>query len=212
MEEFTLRNRKEILGGIAAFVISAFILSLVGGIFSFEKALVVEASDTVTLSATVQSWASVAVTTPEPAFDQDLVTTAGVGQIGTASTTLTMGTNHSGGLTVTIKGANGAEANPTELSGTGTNIVSGTAEVSGGTDGYGAQCTTGTGTTCTAPYNVSGNNVAVIPGVTQTAAGFLTGTTGAGRTATLTVKAASVTSRTAGSYTDTLTLTATPTT
>lgn len=121
-----------------------------------------------------------------------------------AAITMTINTNAANGYAVTIQDqGSGVAAGlyksvaPTDL------IASATALLAAGTEGYGAQCASGT-ETCTAPYNVAGNNVGALQ---RTAQSFVSNTVPVSAvTADLTIKAAISGTTMAGNYADTLTL------
>ncbi|MDD5693320.1 MAG: hypothetical protein PHU86_02530 [Patescibacteria group bacterium] len=126
----------------------------------------------------------------------------------TSAVTLTMGTNAAGGYTVTIQDqGNGTVGGLYKSSVPTKNITSGTATLSAGTEGYGAQGTTGTGSpTISSPYNTSGNGVGQLQRTAQSFITYGSPTGVTNQTSTVTFKAAISASTPAGSYADTITL------
>lgn len=126
----------------------------------------------------------------------------------TSAITLTMGTNAGGGYTVTIQDqGSGAAAGLYKSSAPTKLISSSTATLVAGTEGYGAQGTTGTGSpTISSPYNTSGNGVGALQRTAQSFVTYASPTGVTNQTATVTFKAAISASTPAGSYADTITL------
>jgi hypothetical protein len=142
-------------------------------------------------------------------------TTAALGTMTTgavaasAAITLTMGTNAGSGYGVTIQDEGSGASDGLYKSAAPTRLIdSNTADLTAGTEGYGARATTGTGSpTIVAPYNQAGTNP--VGALQRTAQSMITysGPTGVtNQTATLIFRAAISASTSAGSYADTATL------
>ncbi len=131
------------------------------------------------------------------------------GAVASASAiTLTMGTNAGGGYGVTILDeGNGSVGGLYKSAAPTKNVTSATATLSAGTEGYGLQGTTGTGSpTIASPYNTSGNGVGQLQRTAQTLVSYAGPTGVTNQTATIAFKAAIAASTPAGSYADTATL------
>jgi hypothetical protein len=161
-------------------------------------------SSQLSVAATINDWLSFDVE-PNTLNLGDLVDTGGGTNIGTATTTLTVGTNNETGWFVDIRSENAALVHS---SGTSTGqILSATTTVSAGEDHYGVQCASGDAV-CSTAYNLSNNDV---KGLVDTDELFAsTGAPGSLQEVTLTIKAASTITNTPGTYSDTITLTALP--
>jgi hypothetical protein len=155
-------------------------------------------------TATIQEWLSFDVE-PNTMNLGDLVDTGGNTFIGTATSTLTLGTNNENGWFVDIRSSNAALVHS---SGTSTGqILSATSTVAAGEDHYGAQCAS-RDATCSTPYNKTANDVKGLADTDELFAS--TSAPGSLEEVILTVKAASTITNTPGTYSDTITLTALP--
>jgi len=136
----------------------------------------------------------------------DLVSSAGILSIGSATSGLTLNSNSFDGYSVTIQGANGGLKNGIYLISTSAAGATTTCDISGnGTDAYGVQATSTT-FSIQSPFNLTGN---VVGSVASTSQKLLSSTySTSSQVATLTVKASANKYDASGSYSDTLTLTA----
>jgi hypothetical protein len=166
------------------------------------------ATSSVQITANVQAWLSFAVSPTSTTLTPDLVNTAGAVFIGSSSAdvVLTLGTNATGGYSVSMKGTNGGLKSGTSylISTTGTSSSS---TISAGTNNYGAQGSS-TGATVNPIYNYwNGLYVGSIASSTSNVFTSYTGQT-ASQVTWLNVVAAAASTQPAGSYTDTIILTA----
>ena len=161
-------------------------------------------TETVIVSATVSPWLSFAVTPTTTSITPDLVTSAGGLNIGESDyIRITAGTNASGGYSLDIKSANAS----LDYGATDT-IVSASATLVAGADGYGAQGVTSDGdVTIGAWYDFATSTNQV--GALETTDRDLADTTGetSDDITWLTLKATATSTKAVGTYTDTLTLT-----
>jgi len=162
------------------------------------------ATETVEVSATVSAWLSFAVTPTTTSITPDLVTSAGGINIGESDyIKITTGTNGVSGYSLDIKSANAS----LDYGATDT-IVSASATLVAGTDGYGAQATSSDGdVTIGVWYNMATSTNDV--GALQATDRDLADTNGetSDDISWLTLKAAATSTKAIGTYTDTLTLT-----
>jgi hypothetical protein len=164
-------------------------------------------ADSVSVTATISEWMSIAETTTTLSLGT-LVNGSGVLTLGSATTGITLSSNSDNGFSVTLQGANGSLKNgatssiPTAASGT-----TSACDITGnGTNAYGAQATSTT-LTVSPPFNVTGNTVGSVASTTSqklVSSGYATST----KTVTLTIQASANKYDQAGTYLDTLTLTA----
>ena len=167
-------------------------------------AVPIATADQVVVSATVDP--SITFTLSSTTAALGPMTTSAIASA--ASITLTMGTNAGSGYAVTILDeGNGAVGGLYKSAAPTKNITSATATLVGGTEGYGVQGTTGTGSpTIASPYNASGNGVGQLQRTAQTLVSYSSPTGVTNQTATIAFKAAISASTPAGSYSDTATL------
>lgn len=166
-------------------------------------------TDQVLVTATIEPGIAVNIVTSTLPLGV-LVTSAGESQIGSASTSVEVGTNDPNGWQVTIEGVGNGTSTGGLFSTTRGWLIQTATSVAVGVDGYGAQATTTEGdVTIDVAYDLTGNTVGLIPyGSSPEIA------TGDARELnhafTLTVKASAQTDTPdADDYQDTITLTAT---
>lgn len=209
-----IREHKElvIFAGLGLILAAAIFLTM-SNLFDFPV-FAATATQTVSVTATVQSWLLFSVSPTSTALSPDLVNTSGGTAIGSSTNiTLMGGTNDAGGWSITIRGANGGLATSTfdliESVATGT---SASTTLTAGTDGYGANATTVlSGASIGAPYNNWGTaKVGAIASTTSQT--LVNGPVTASTTlATMKIYAAANADQPAGTYGDTVTLTITST-
>ena len=125
-----------IIGGLAILVL----IGTVGVELFTPKEVSADATSTVGVTATVESWLTFQVSTTSVSLTPALVDSTGTPHIGSSTAiTLTLGTNNTNGWSITIQGANGGLYSNTASHLIST--VSGTSTLSAGTDGYGANAT-----------------------------------------------------------------------
>jgi hypothetical protein len=156
------------------------------------------ANDQVTLSASVDPSITFSVSANSSPFG-----TLSTGSVTTSSPniTLTIGTNANAGYTLSVSDQGNGTVGGL-YSGTA-NIVSATATLAAGSEGYGIKASSGTAT-ITAPYNGSGNSIGQLQRTAQSLATYSTSTT-SNQTVVVTHMAAISASTKAGTYNDTLT-------
>jgi hypothetical protein len=183
-----------------------FAVLLLSGIVSLPN--FANASETVSVSATIEEWVSFAVS-PTTTDLGTLVDASGNVSIGSATSSLTLSSNSSDGYSVTIEGTNGG-LNGSNGGTIATPAAAATTTCSAagdGTDAYGAQATSTT-LTILSPFNVSGDVVGSVAASSQNLLSSAYSTSS--QSAILTVKASANKFDKNGAYTDTLTLTALP--
>ena len=170
------------------------------------------ATDTVTVTATVQSWMTFDVNPNAVTLSPDLVNTSGSPGIGSSTNiTLQLGTNSSGGWNVTIEGLRGGLATSTYMIlSVATGTVASTT-LTAGTDGYGAHATsTLAGVTVDPRYNKwTTVTVAAISSTTIQTLATKTSANSSTTVATVKVFAAATGTAPSATYQDTITFTAT---
>jgi len=202
MVEIVMPIKQIFLAGFPLFFVLSLFLVL-SGIVVFP----VSAAD-VSVTAFVDEWLSFAVGTTTLDLGT-LVSASGVPAIGSATTSLTLGSNSGDGFSISIQGANSGLKNSSSTYTIATPAVGATTTCSAvdpGTDAYGAQATS-TGMTPQTPFNVEGDVVGSVASSSAQkilSSGYTTSTL----TATLAVKASANKYDASGSYGDTLTLTA----
>jgi hypothetical protein len=198
---------------IALALVIGLILTMVGIIglsgMLARPSSVSAATETIEVSATVQSWVSLAVTPTSTTLTPDLVTTTGGTNIGESDyIQITTGTNGSSGYTLDIKSLN---AGLCHSGGCGSGkLDSASTTLSAGTSGYGGQATS-------TDVDVTVNGNYLFATGTDAVGGFittdvdLTDTSGpsSGDISWLTLKAAATSTAPSGTYQDVLTLTLT---
>lgn len=165
------------------------------------------ATETITVSATVQSYVSLSVTPTTTTITPDLVTSAGATNIGESDyISITGGTNGASGYSLDITSANaGLDYGATD---TIDSIGAGSTTLSAGTDGYGAQGVTADGDVTIAAIYDYASSTDIVGAASSTDLDFAdTSAPTSGDITWLILKAAAVATKTAGTYTDTITLT-----
>ena len=193
--------------GIGITLIAGIMLMFPRGFYTASAATT---STNVSVSATVNEWITLSISTSSVNLTPDLVDTAGNTAIGSSSNiTMNVGTNAVSGWSVTIAGT---QACPGALTSSSYSInqPTATSSLAAGTDGYGANATTSlAGVTIGAYYNYWGTNtVGEICSSAQTLSSKSTANTSQTVT-TIKIEAACDSLQEAGTYTDTITLTAT---
>lgn len=192
---------------------STFSILSVGLVIASMAALPVSAAQTqqtIVVTATVQAWMYFAVSSSAATLTPALVNSSGVTNIGSSSAiTMDLGTNATGGWSMTITGTNNGLASTTAALGTIATVDT-SSSISAGSDGYGAQATS-TKVIVAALYNswLSPTNIV---GAVSTTANTLMSTTSAMASSTvgsIRFAATSGQDQAPGTYTDTVTLTAT---
>lgn len=163
------------------------------------------ATETVSVSATIEQWLSLQVSTNTMTITPALVTAAGGTQIGTSNyVTSTAGTNATSGFSIQIK--SDSNAGLCHEDGCGTyKIASATTTVVAGEDHYGAQATSSTMTVKTKYDHWDASND--VGGLATTSDTVSTFNTNGEETTTLRLKASALKTDPDGAYSDNLTLT-----
>ena len=211
MEASLLKLRKLFLP-----IVGGIILGLIGigtiKIFAPEDVRA-DATSTVGVTATVESWLTFSVSPTSVSLSPALVDSTGTPHIGSSTViTLTLGTNNTGGWSISIQGANNGlySTNASYLIST----VSGTSTLSAGTDGYGANATaTYAGVSIGNYYDYYGSDtVGEIASSTSHTLASKNSPNSQEDVVDMKIKAAAqVTTPSATDYSDTITLTAIPT-
>ena len=165
-------------------------------------------STDITVSATVQEWLTLGVSTSSVGLTPDLVDAAGNTAIGTSTAiNITVGTNNGSGWHLDLSSANGALKAPASYY---IYTCDTTSTISAGTDMYGVNATTSDPDVDIKDYyDYWGQNIVGTASTTpQTLADKNTPNTST-TVATMEIKAACDSAQPAGTYTDTLTITAT---
>lgn len=161
------------------------------------------ATETVIVTATVQESLSISVSPTSTALSPDLVDLGGSTYIGSsADISIVVSTNNSGGYNLTIEGANNGLATSSYLIAS----VTATGTIAAGTDGYGANATS-VQATITANYDYWGTNIVGQIATSSALSSYSSPVTNS--TTTIKVEAAADSLQEAGTYEDTITLTAT---
>jgi len=199
-----------IIGGLAILVL----IGTVGVELFTPKEVSADATSTVGVTATVESWLTFQVSTTSVSLTPALVDSTGATHIGSSTAiTLTLGTNNTNGWSITIQGANGGLYSNTASHLIST--VSGTSTLSAGTDGYGANATaTYSGVTIGNYYDYWGTDtVGEIASSTSYTLASRDSPNAEADVADMKIKAAAqATTPAANDYSDTITLTAIPST
>lgn len=178
----------------------------IGGTFgdTGKIAVVVVPNDQVSLTANIDPSITLSLSANTTAFN-----TLSTGSVSTSTPniTLTVGTNAYSGYTISVQDQGNGSAGGLFNSAAGHNIVSNTALLVAGTEGYGIQATSANATIA-APYNVSGDNVGQLQITPQNLASF-NSSTSSNHIITVSHLAAISASSKAGSYSDTITYIAT---
>ncbi|MDD5145365.1 MAG: hypothetical protein PHF44_00730 [Candidatus Pacebacteria bacterium] len=183
------------------------VVSLFGMKPSTNNALA--AATSVTVTATVSEWLSITGSTTSVAILPALVDTSGNLATGTSQiVTLTCGTNHDDGFSLTVKSDNAALIyNATSIA----SHASGSTTIEIGTDGYGVQASS-SDATIDPIYNYWDNEPLQIVGTASTTAQTLAtnGVPESGQIIDVRFKATTSNQKTAGTYTDTIDFTLLP--
>ena len=166
------------------------------------------ATDTdITVSATVQEWITLGVSTSSVGLTPNLVDTAGNTAIGTSTAiNITVGTNNGGGWHLDLSSLNGALATSTYNIST----CDVTSTIAAGTDMYGVNATTSyAGVDIKGYYDYWGQNIVGTASTTAQELAHKTDSNASTTVATMKIMAACDADQEAGTYTDTLTITAT---
>lgn len=160
------------------------------------------------VTATVQAWLSITVSPVSVTLSPDLVDTAGGTHIGssTQNVGISVGTNNSGGWSVTIKGLNNGLASSTNLIAS----VTGSSTIAAGVDGYGANATNSISNVTIADYFKYWGTTNVGQIATSTNLASRNTYQSLQQIALMKVYAAATSTKPSGSYQDTITLTVTP--
>lgn len=200
-----------------AFIIGIGLFLAIVGVLTLSGMIVLPnlasaATQTVSVSATVNPWLTFSVNPTSAPLTPDLVDAAGGVAIGSSTNiSLIVGTNSSGGWNITIQGQNGGLASTTNLIASVAAGAAASTTLVAGTNGYGANSTTTlTGVTVDPRYDKWGTvTVAAIASSTSQALASK-GTKNASTTvATMKVYAAATSTQASAVYSDTITLTAT---
>lgn len=173
------------------------------------------ATQTVYVTATVQEWLSFTVSPTSTALSPDLVNSAGVTAIGSSTNiTLTLGSNASSGWSITIRGANAGLATGTFdlIESVATGATASTTLTATYGDGYGANATTVlSDASIGAPYSHWGSAWvgAIASSTSQVLVSKGTPNSTSTDAATMKIYATCDNLQPAGTYADTVTLTAT---
>ena len=183
------------------------IASLTGCVtmFSFTGMAFCQATQNITVTATVQEYISLQTSTTSVALSPDLVSAGGTPQIASSSwITLTVNTSSADGYTVYAKGAGNGLASESNYIYT----AAATGTVAAGTDAFGIQATS-TVMTVHANFLKTGNDIGSASSTVNTEIAQKT-TPGTGETVQIKFLASCDAAQAAGTYTDTITITATP--
>jgi hypothetical protein len=163
------------------------------------------ATSSVLVTATVQAWLSFSLSATSTTLAPDLVNTAGGTSIGSSSViNLTLGTNATGGYSVSLISANGALKSGGYSIQSAANTASST--ISAGTNNYGVE---GSSTVATVGGIYNYWNSSIIGPAASTSAVFTSHNIQAASEVTaMKIFAAAAATQFAGTYTDTITLTA----
>ena len=173
--------------------------------FSFTGMAFGQTAQNITVTATVQEYISLQTSSTSVALSPDLVSSAGVAQIASSTwITLTVNTSSADGYTVYAKGAGNGLASESNYIYTA--AASGT--VAAGTDAFGLQATS-TVMTVHDNFLKTGNGIGSASSTTNTEIARKT-TPGANETVQIRFMASCDAAQAAGTYTDTITITATP--
>jgi len=198
-----------LVAGIGLSLLMVTMIGIYQSIPMVSVSYVSAATDTeITVSATVQEWITLGVSTSSVALTPDLVDTSGNTSIASSSNiTIAVGTNNAGGWHLSVQSANG------KLTTSSYDILSCsvTSTISAGTDMYGLNATTSYGgVSIDTNYDFWGENIVGAASSTADLA-FAEKSTGNSSTTVATIKilAACDDQQEAGTYADTLTITAT---
>ena len=202
----TIKQYKSTIFAGAGLFSVLFTVLVLAGIVSLPNFVSAANPETVNVTATISEWLSLALTT-NTANLGELVSSAGVLTVGSATSGITASSNSSDGYSVTIIGTNGGlnGSNGGSIVTPATGVTTTCSTSTDGTNAYCAQATSAT-LAVSSPFNVSGNVVGSVASSSQKMLSSTYATTT--KTATLTVKASANKYDQNGTYTDTLTLTA----
>ena len=163
-------------------------------------------STSVDVSATVSEWISLSVTSTSLTLSPNLVDTAGGTHIGDSpDDNITIGTNNTGGWSLTVSGSGSLTSGSYNIYTCGT-----TSTIAAGTDMYGIQATSSvSGVTVGSYYDNWGTTVVGTASTTAQTVLSKSSSNSAQQVGTFKVRAACDSQQEPGTYTDTLTLTAT---
>jgi len=193
-------------------IFAAGLILTITAIFSvFPNPVFGDVSTTIVVTATVQEYLSFTSSATSTTLSPDLVNNAGATAIGSSSNiTLTVNTSSADGYTIYVKGTTG-----TGLTTGGNQIYTtpATTTVAAGTNAFGLQATTTTsGMTVAANFNWPFTGTIVGSASSTTNKTLATETSpGASQIVTIRFLAAATSTMAAGSYQDTIELTAVPT-
>ena len=210
MERFILNYRKKIIGFMVFGLVFAFCF---GPLYQISIAQETE-SDDVVVTATVQAWLNFAIDDLAPTLTPDLVASDGSTAIGTASSTLTLGTNSSDGWHIQVQGINDGLLH-TDVGNThNISTVTGRSELIAGTDGYGItiedlNALGGPTLNVLTNYVDSGNFVGEVPSTSPVQVVNYDDPHANADVANLNIRAAALSTTPSGDYSDTITITAT---
>ena len=164
-------------------------------------------STEITVSATVQEWITLGVSTSSVGLTPDLVSSAGVTAIASSTNiNITVGTNNAEGWHLDIGSAGGRLATSTYYIYT----CDVTSSIAAGTDMYGVNATTSyAGVDIKGYYDYWGQNIVGTASTTAQELAYKTNSNASTTVATMKIMAACDADQEAGTYTDTLTITAT---
>lgn len=203
-----IKKRKDIFFvfgiGVSLALVSLLGLSGIIGLPGFVSAAT--ETETVVVTATIEPFLTFTVSPTSTSLTPYLVTSTGGTNIASSTNiSLSVGTNDTDGWSIEIKGANDGLVN----GGTTIDSVTASSTIAAGTDGYGANASGEASVTIGSYYDYWGSeDVGEIRTAGQTLASKATANAH-GLVATMKVYAASISTNPAGSYTDTITLTAT---
>ncbi len=161
----------------------------------------------ISVSATVQEWLTLGVSTSSVALLPDLVSSAGVTAIASSSDiNITVGTNNAAGWILSVESTNGKLTTSTYDIDT-CNVTS---SIDAGTDMYGLNATTSLGTVTISPnYNYWGQDIVGTASTTDQTFATKDDKNASTTVATIKIMAACDDQQEAETYADTLTITAT---
>jgi len=193
---------------VAGIGFSLLIVAMVGIYQSILISPVNAATTTeITVSATVQEWITLGVSTSSVGLTPDLVDTSGNTSIGTStSINITVGTNNAAGWHLGLSSANG------KLVSGGNDILScnTSSTITAGTDMYGAIATTSyPGVDIKDYYDYWGQDIVGTASTTAVTFADKSSLNASTTVATMEIKAACDAAQPSGTYQDTLTITAT---
>jgi len=197
-----------IVAGIGLSLLMVVMIGIYQKIPMAPVSYVSAATDTeITVSATVQEWLTLGVSTSSVGLTPDLVDTAGNTSIASSTgINITVGTNNGGGWHLSVESANGKLTTSTY------DILSCdvTSTIAAGTDMYGVHATTSyPGVTIEAKYDYWGQNIVGTASTTDQTFAEKSSANTSTTVATIEIMAACDDEQEAETYADTLTITAT---